>query len=74
MKMFGQLPKVLTEGKVADPDEVGGERELPEAVGGREQVPPGDDDGPAPVEARFLAAHAHRCLPRMRAGTAIEGI
>ena len=66
--------KLLTEGKVSDPDEVGGERELPEAVGGREQVPPRDDDGPAPMEARVLAANTHRCLPRVCAGTEIEGI
>ena len=66
-----QVNKLLTEGEVSDPDEVRGEWELPEAVCGREQVPPRDDDGAAPVEAGVLAAHAHCRLPGMRAGTAI---
>ena len=65
---------LLTEGEVSDPDEVGGEWKLSEAVGGREQVPPRDDDGAAPVEARVLAAHAHRGLPGVRAGAVIGGM
>ena len=65
------LEYLLTEGEVSDPDEVCGERKLSEAVGGREEVSPGDDDGAAPVEARVLAAHAHRGLPGVRAGAVI---
>ena len=65
---------VLTEGEVSDPDEVCGERKLSEAVGGREEVSPGDDDGAAPVEARVLAAHAHGGLPGVRAGAVIAGM
>ena len=67
-----QSHKVLTEGKVPNPDEVGGEGELPEAVRGGEQVPAGDDDGAAPVEARVLAAHPHCGLPGVRSGSKVE--
>ena len=60
----------LTEREVSDPDEVGGEWELPEAVGGGEEVPPRDEDGAAPVERRVLAPHPNRRLPRVRAQAA----
>ena len=61
---------LLTEREVSDPDEVGGEWELPEAVCGGEEVPPRDEDGAAPVERRVLAAHPNRRLPRVRAQAA----
>ena len=53
----------LTEREVSDPDEVGGEWELPEAVGGGEEVPPRDEHGAAPVERGVLPAHTNRRLP-----------